>query len=350
MKDQIVSNLESRVLTQPNRILVILLRQIGDVILTTPAIRVLKRHFPQAQIDFVANPAPAEILVNNPNLHDVIVYPYGQNDVFGALKFCWNLYRKQYDISIDYLGTTATAVMSLASRAKIRIGFNLRFRKVAYTHFDQGYRDGIYNALTKFTLLKPLNILEEEAETEILVTDEAQLWAEDLFKKNSWKEKDVFALATGANRSVRRWLPERFAEVAYWLHGKGGQVLLTWGAGEEEYVRGVQQMMGECAELTPKTDLMQLAAILQRCRLFIGNCTGTKHVAVAVGTPTLTIHGPSDPAVWTPSFDSKHRYVSAVNLDCLGCGEPDCDHLTCMKNISAEQVIHAVEEMSGIFK
>ena len=329
----------------PRRILLILLRNIGDVVLTTPAVRVLKNRFPEAEIDFVTNSAPAELLTNNPHLNDALVYPYKPNDVAGALKFSFKLYKNKYDISVDFLGTPATALMSFSSRAPIRVGFNLRFRKYAYTHYDQDYRGGIYNALTKFTLLKPLGIQEEESGTEIFVKEEARNWADQLFKEREWTDQSVVAMATCAINPVRRWLPERFAEVARWLQSNNHPVILLWGPGEREYVQAVQNLMDTAAVLSPPTSLMQLAALLERCRLLVCNCSGTKHIAVAVGTPTMTIHGPSEPGVWTPPDDSRHTYVRAEGVDCLGCGEKECDDLICMEKVSPQEVIDAIEKM-----
>ncbi|TKJ41744.1 hypothetical protein CEE37_04020 [candidate division LCP-89 bacterium B3_LCP] len=327
------------------KILMILLRNIGDVVLTTPATRVLKAHYPDVAIDFVANPAPAQILENNPNLNEIIPYPYKPDDILGAFRFSYDLFKRNYDISIDFLGTPATALMSLASRAEIRVGFNLRIRRLAYTHFDQNYKSGLYNALTKFTLLKPLGIEKEESRTEIFVTEEASTWVDRIFQDNGWNDRTV-ALSTCAMRDVRCWLPERYAEVANWLNSQGCRVLLTWGPGEREYVEKVHALMKDSAEISPPTTLMQLAALLQKCRMLVCNCSGTKHIAVAVGTPTMTIHGPSEPSVWTPSGDPKHAYVRAENIDCLGCGESDCDHLTCMKDVSSEMVIDAIQQMN----
>lgn len=328
----------------PRRILIIQLRAIGDVILTTPAIRVLKRHFPNAAIDFLANPAPAEVLAGNPHLSQVLVYPYKSNDLIGFLKYCFMLARNNYDISVDYLGTPATALMSLISRAPTRAGYSLRFRKIAYTHYERDYRSDIYNALTKFSLLRPLGITDEETETEIFIPGEAQDWADRLFAEKGWTPAGVVAVAPYAKRPARRWLPERFAQVAEWLQSNGHPVILLWGPGERDYVEAVKRQIDPPADLSPQTSLMQLVAILKRCRLLVCNCGGTKHVAVAVGTPTMTIHGPTDPRVWTPSDDPRHAFVRA-ELDCLNCGKRQCDPLECMEKVSAEQVIEVIQKM-----
>ncbi len=328
----------------PRRLLLIQLRAMGDVVLTTPALRVLKRHFPQAEIDFITNPPTAELLSTNPHLHQAIAYPHKPQDVLGALRFAFSLRKRRYDIAIDFLGTAATALMCWASRAPIRVGYNLRLRNLAYTHYDQNYRGNIYNALTKFSLLKPLGITEEEQQTEIVVPAAAQKWAADLFAAGDGNQRPAAAIAPYAFAPARRWLPERFAAVADWLKSQGFQVIFTWGPGEREYVEKVISLQKTPATLSPETTLPQLAALLKRCGILICNCSGTKHVAVAVGTPTLTIFGPSDPRVWHPPEDPRHIYLRAP-LDCLTCGKDECEDLRCMEQVTSEQVINAVKNM-----
>jgi ADP-heptose:LPS heptosyltransferase len=322
----------------PHRILLIQLRALGDVILTTPALRVLKRHYPDAAIDFVANPAPAEALTNNPNLSRLLVYPYSPRDAVGLGRFILQLRKNRYDLAVDFLGTPATALMTLGCGAKIRVGYSLRLRRFAYTHRETGYRGDIYNALTKFSLLKSLGIEEEESRTEIFIPPEAEIWAQERFRElglsestSSWEGASVIALAPKAKRPARQWLPERFAEVADSLQAKGHRILILWGPGEEEFARSVGSRMRLAPVIAPRASLLQSAALLRRCRLLIGNCGGSRHIAAAVGTATLTVHGPTDPRVWTPPDDPRHVYVRAVSQR--------------MEDVSTAQVLEAVAAM-----
>jgi len=313
------------------RILLIQLRAIGDVILTTPAIRVLKRHFPEAQIDFLTNAAPAEVLQNNPHLQEVLIYPYSQKDAIGLLRYASHLRRKQYDVVIDFLGTPATALLTRFSGASVRLGYRLRFRRMAYTHYEIGYRGDIYNPLTKFSLLRPLGIDEEELAPEIFVSAAADQWAEEYFVQAGLANQAVIALAPQAKRLVRRWPAEGFATVANWLQSQGHRVILIWAPGERDYVQAVADKIQPQPLLSPPTSLMQLAALLKRCRLLVCNCGGAKHVAVAVGTRTFTIHGPTDPRVWTPPNDPRHAFVRSATER--------------TEDVTAEQVIQGIRAM-----
>jgi ADP-heptose:LPS heptosyltransferase len=315
----------------PRRILLIQLRAIGDVILTTPAIRVLKRHYPTSEIDFLANPVPAEVLQHNPHLNSIIVYPHKASSLFGLMQQSLRLRRRKYDVVIDFLGTSATAAMTLLSGAPLRIGYRLRFRRMAYTHHELDYRGDIYNALTKFSLLRSLGISEEEWQPEIFVPDETHRWARDLFAELKLADHSVVALAPQAKRPPRQWPGERFAQVGNWLQSRGHRVLLLWGPGEREYVESVARLMDPAPILSPKTTLLQSAAILKRCRLLVCNCGGAKHIAVAAGTPTFTIHGPTDPRVWTPPNHPAHRFIHSPT------GRTE--------EVSADEVIRGIQAM-----
>ncbi len=315
----------------PQRILLIQLRAIGDVILTTPALRVLKRRYPEAAIDFVVNPAPAEVLAHNPNLRNLLVYPYSPHDALGLLRFIIRLRENRYDLAIDFLGTAATALMTLGCGAKIRVGYRLRLRRFAYTHLETGYRGDIYNALTKFSLLKSLGIEEEESRTEIFLPPETESWAQRQFRELGLEGASVVALAPKAKRPARQWIPERFAEVADSLQMRGHRVLIIWGPGEEEFARLVGSRMRHPPLIAPRATLLQSAALLRLCRLLIGNCGGARHIAAAVGTATLTVQGPTDPRVWTPPDDPRHAFVRAASQR--------------MEDVTVAQVVSALESM-----
>jgi len=331
----------------PRRILLIQLRAMGDVVLTTPAIRVLKQTYPQAEIDFITNPPTAALLTGNPYLRRAVAFPCARQDVLGTIRYAFGLRREGYDLAIDFLGTAGAALMTWACGAKVRIGYNLRVRKLAYTHYDQEYRGDIYNPVTKFSLLKPLGIRRTESRTELVVQESARAWVREYFAGQGWDGRSVVAVAPYAMAPARRWLPERFAQAADWLAEQGHAVVFTWGPGERDYVEGVIARQRIPASITPPTTLPQLAALLERCRLLVCNCSGTKHVAVAVGTPTLTIFGPSNPDVWHPMDDPRHAYLRAEGLDCLKCGRDECADLKCMEGVSVAQVTRAIEGMLG---
>jgi len=332
------------VIENVQRILLIQLRAIGDVILTTGAVRLVKEHFPDADIDFVTNTIPAEILRDNPNINQIISKRYKKNDILGAAKFFAGLRRNRYDIVIDFLGTPGTAQMTFFSGAKVRIGYDLRIRKLAYTHVQPKARSDIYNALAKMTLLEPLEIEPRDPYPAIYVLEEAQEWIAAFLEEQQLDPLKLVAVAPAAKRQARRWLPEYYAEVSDWLIQNGYSVVMPWGPGEKKYVENVIRQMKHEPVLTPPMNLMQLAALLQKCRLLLCNCGGTKHFATAVGTATLSMYGASDPRAWTPPNDPRHVYLVA-DVDCINCGQKDCEPMDCMKRLTPDRVIETAQRM-----
>lgn len=328
------------------KILLIQLRAIGDVLLTTPLVRAVKKHYPESKVDFLANPAPAAVLAGNPYVNEILIYPYEANDIFGALKYYYFLRKKKYDIVIDVLGTPGTAQMAFFSGAHLRIGYDLPRRKFAYNLRVPAARADIYNAVAKMVLLEPVGVPQDGFTLDLFLPEEALEWADRVFEEQGWQNKKVIAVAPAHKRQARRWLPNRFAEVAQWLQDDGNAILMTWGPGERDYVERVTEMVNPPAVLSPETSLMQLAALLQKCSLLVCNCGGTKHFSVAVGTPTLSINGASNPVAWTPPDDPRHQWIEAENVDCLHCVLRECMDLKCMEEISAQQVIDRIKDMN----
>ncbi len=139
-------------------------------------------------------------------------------------------------------------------------------------------------------------------------------------------------------------MPEYFARIGDELIAAGYPVIIPWAPGELEYVRKAAAMMKSQPVIAPRTTLGKLAALLDRCALLICNCGGMKHFAVAVGTPTLSIYGSSNPHAWTPPNDPRHVFVRA-DLDCLGCGKRECEPLECMIKVTPDKVLATLDRM-----
>jgi lipopolysaccharide heptosyltransferase II len=326
------------------RILIIQLRAIGDVLLTTPLVRALKKSLPKAQIDFLTNPQPAPCLNGNPHIHRLHIYPYSAGNIPGILKYGWFLHQMRYEVVIDALGTPGTALLTFFTRAECRIGYDLPQRRYAYNNIIPRSLSEVYSPIAKMDLLKPLGISSENPYPELFISDADRLWAQDFFTAQHWIDRKVVALAPAGKVPARRWLPEYYAEIGDRLLKRGYFVLIPWAPGELDYIKKTVAMMENTPVIAPHTTLGQLAALLERCTLLICNCGGMKHFAVAVGTPTLSIYGASNPHAWTPPNDPKHVFVRA-DLECLDCGKRQCEPLECMIRVTPEMVLKALDEM-----
>lgn len=322
------------------KILLIQLRRIGDVLMTTPSIRSLRLAFPDAFIAFLAEPGPSQVLKDNPHLDQVIVYKKS-NSIFSYLKFLWELRSQHFDIVIDFFGNPRSAQMSWMTRASMRIGYNFRGRKIYYTHqVDMGAEEQ-YAAKHKSLLLEPLEVNSDSLKLDYFINKEDRQYVEDLFEQMGLEEKDfVVSLSPVSRQPYKVWPPKNFAQIAdYLIERFNCKILFIYGPGEEKFVEDVRQYMRK--EALPDYDvptLGQTRAIFEKVRLHIGNDNGPCHFAIAAGTPTVAVFGKPKAINWTPPHQQRHQAVE-YNPGCKNeCTYPQCNHLDCINGVPVKDV------------
>jgi ADP-heptose:LPS heptosyltransferase len=144
-------------------------------------------------------------------------------------------------------------------------------------------------------------------------------------------------IAAAGTWQAKTYETESYARVADRLVDAGCQVLLLWGPGEREVAAEVQAKMRLPALIAPETDLETLPALLVNLDLLVGNDSGVKHLAVARGTPTLTLFGPTNPLTWMPPGEEGHGWVR-VQLPCVACDLTRCTHHLCMRLLPPKAV------------
>lgn len=317
----------------PRSILVIQLRRIGDVILTTPAVAALKARYPNAAIDFLVEPPGAEALAGNPHIRSVLVYnPMGLAE---TLAWIGRVRRQGYDWVIDYLGNPRSALLAFFSRAAVRAGPAHAAHRWAYDHPLVQSKTTHYAALEKIRVLSALGVDAEGAD-----------FMPRVYFSSPAQAGDVVGLVPASRKVTRRWPAASYAALGRLLRQKrGAELLVFWGPGEKDLAEEVARGIGEGATVTEKTRTLRDAAeLMLRCRLIITNCSGPKHLAVALGIPTVTVHASSDPASWNPPHP-RHVVVRRDELPCIGCRLNFCPYdLECMQ-LSPERVFEAASTL-----
>ena len=136
-----------------SRILIIQFRPIGDVLLSTPLIKLLRDAYPKAHIAFLVERIPGQILENNKHLDELIYYEHDKSDIKGSLSFFRSLKKWNFDLVIDLVGTPGTAWATFFSGAKYKVGYTVRIRKYAYNIRVSNIVEERYSALKKLVLL-----------------------------------------------------------------------------------------------------------------------------------------------------------------------------------------------------
>jgi len=182
-----------------------------------------------------------------------------------------------------------------------------------------------------------LSNLGQAGPRQIYLTEAERNWA----KSQMGDGKKAIGLIPTHRRLSRRWPASSFADLGRRLVAQGRPVWLFWGPGEEEYVSAIQRQVPE-SRMIPATTLRQMAALLEQCQAVVTNDNGPMHLAEAVGAPTVTIYGPTDPAAWNMG-GPLHKIIQASGLGCLGCNLNDCPFgHECMTQVTPERVLAEV--------
>ena len=319
----------------PKSILAVQLRRLGDAILAAPALEALKNAHPGAKLDFLVEAPGAEAFAGHPAVDEILVYD--ARGPLDALRWALKIRARRYDWVVDFLANPRTALLTALSGAPVKAGPAHTRRRWAYNIPMKQSPQACYAGLEKVRWLSALGIGPEKAPA---------LPRLHLARRPARLE-NLVGFNPASRKSTRAWAPELYARLGRLLRDRRGcRVRVFWGPGERGVAEAVRQGIGAGAELAQETrTLKDLARGIAECRVLVTNCAGPKHLAVSLGVPTVTIHGSSDPASWTP-VHPEHRFVRLEELPCIGCRLNECPYnLECVRQLPAERVLPAVEEL-----
>jgi len=324
-----------RVPAPPKSILVIQLRRLGDVILTTPALEALKKRYANAKLDFLVEAPGAEAVAGHPAIDEVLVYD--AVGAFAALSWVRKIRARRYDWVVDFLANPRSALITALSGAAVKAGPAHGRRSWAYNRLLVQPAKTVYAGREKVLWLESLGVAESDAPALPRI----------FIAKRPTKPDNVVGLVPPSRKETRRWPARHWIELGRALREKRGCTLkIFWGPGERTLAQEVARGIGAGAAPIPETrTIAELAREIASCRVLVSNCAGPKHVAVALGVPTVTVHGSSDPASWTPVHPD-HRFVRREELACIGCRSNVCPtQLECLRDLEAGRVLPVVEEL-----
>jgi len=324
-------------------ILVIKPRAIGDVLLSTIVTPNLRAAFPNAQIDFFTEIAAADVIADNPYISDAVVF-HPKKDSF--LKLLRRLHRKKYDLVFDLFCNPRTAQMTAATGAALRVGYPFRGRAWAYNIHVPTRADRVHNTQFNLDALRHLKIPITSEEVVFPVPDDVRTHMKQVAEQSRTCEGPLIALNPSGTWQTKRWLLSHFAALGDRLCSeRKANVLLLWGPGERRDVEQIASLMEHTPQIAPATTIAELGALLASCDYVISNDSGPMHIAAAVGTPTLGIFGPTNPALQGP-WNPRSGWVRLDGLDCLGCNLTRCEiGNICMRDLSVNAVCDAFDQL-----
>jgi ADP-heptose:LPS heptosyltransferase len=330
------------------RILIVKVADLGDVLTATPALRSLRRTFPSASITALTSPHCKGLLEGTGFVDEVLAFDKWTAGLPAALAL--HLRRRGFDamLLLHHLttarGIAKYAALSTAVGAPVRAGLdNGRGWFLTHRAPDRGF--GVRHEVEYCNdVVGLLGADPDYGPLEFPVTGEERAYAKEVLPP----VRPLVAVHPGGGSysTARRWPAERYYELVQRLLAAGLSPIVVGGPGEESLGRA----LGAGIDLTGRTTMGQLGAVMEGCDAFVGNDSGVMHIAAAVGTPVVALFGPTNHGAWGPWDPTGRSVVVSADLPCQPCfyrghdlGTPEgCPNRTCLQLITVEQVVDAV--------
>lgn len=333
----------------PQKILIIRLSSIGDIVLATPLIRALRNKFTASQIDFVVKKEFSELLRFNPNLTNLIEFD-SKNGFKELLNLKQRILKERYDLIIDIHNNFRSLFLRAFSRAKV-VKINKRvFKRFLLVKFKINlYKNAIHVVEKYLETVSRFSIKNDNQGLEIFVPKDI---IEQVKKKINFSEENLYiAIAPSAKHETKRWLPERFAQLGDELAKKfDAKIILLGGKEDKERCRTVEHMMKtQPINLCCQTTLLESSAVLSLCKLLITNDSGLMHIGSAMKTTVVAIFGSTVKEFGFTPYATKSIIVEK-DIPCRPCshiGRERCPkgHFKCMRDIEVKDVLNACVEL-----
>lgn len=317
------------------KILIIRIDRVGDMIISTPAIRAVRNNYPDAEIHLLASIDNKDLIINNPNINKVLVY---KNDSI----------ENNYDMAIALNPGYIPNYLTFKSGAKIKLGYTGQGGNIFLTHSIKDDRaENVRHEIDFGLELVALAGCEtDNKETEVSITEEAEIYANNFFLQHNLNTTDlIIAVHPGASQEYIRWSKEGFAKTADVLMAKyNAKVLILGSKSENQLLNDILSLMKAKPIIINNLSLSQVVSVIKRCNIFLGNCSGPMHIAAALKIPVVVI-------MVSAVLDNYHYWgprnegdiILTKNLKCSYCHPTDCTTYACIRLVSAEEVISAAE-------
>ena len=339
-----------------DRILLIRLRNIGDVLLMVPTIRAFRQAFPKAFISALVNSGTEEMLTVNPLLDEVLVFdPRWKELPFlehwrNELAFAAQVRRRKFDLAVNLTEGDRGAFLCLASGAALKTGIYENNKALWWKAriFDHLVRIPNWKAHMVEQMLetpRSLGVPVTDKRVEIFFTREDRDSIEGLLREGGLGSHEGTVHIHPTSRWLFKcWRDEGMARVIDRLEETGKVKVVLTGGNEERERKKIEAILARCKtrpiNLSGKITLKQLAALSQRSLFFIGVDTAPMHIAAAVGTPVIALFGPSGEFHWGPWGDG--HVVIKKEMDCRPCGKDGCQgskRSRCLEEITEGDVL-----------
>jgi len=326
---------------------------IGDAIMTTPAVRSIRKNFPQTHISILAKPWVAPVFENSSHVDTVLIYDGAgrHKGIWGRVRLARDLRPYNFEAAILLQNAFEAALITFLAGIPLRIGYNTDGRSFLLTHpvackpeYKKDHQTRYY-----LNILRGVGLKEGRQDLFLNLGSKERARARDiLFEHGISKQERVIGINPSATYGpAKQWPFERYARLADKIQDFADCRVVIFGGPEDiQLGRRISHMIKHAPfDLSGKTELGEAMALIERCSLFITNDSGLMHVAAALNVPLIVIFGSTN-ATTTGPLSSKSRVVQ-IPMVCSPCLKPECPegHLNCMDQIDVDMVFDVAKEM-----
>lgn len=337
---------------EQERILVIKIGAVGDVVLVTPSLRAIRERFPKAYIAVLVGLESRQVLQNCPYIDELIIYnkPFLKKSVFYFLRLAGEIRRLSFDIVIDFQNNKISHIVSFLSAAPKRFGYKNKKLSFLLNHAIKNPKENLPPIEHQFKVLNVLGIELKDSMPEVWPKDDDFKAVDDFFSKQ-WiiNGQRLVGINIGGSKrwQTKRWPHDKLTQLCDQLAKDGFRVVLT-GAKNDIDLAGIVTAATKLKPINAvgKTSLNELAALIKRCAVFISADSAPMHIAAAAGVPVVAIFGPTDPDRHRPA--AENITIITKKLKCSPCYKAKCNNMKCIKQIDVKEILEAVKQYENI--
>ena len=347
----------------PRSILLLRFRRLGDIVLTTPAVGLLKKHFPNASLTYLVEEPYRRLVEGHPDIDHVIVVPAKQShrEFLGLIRA---IRRERFDVLLDFHGGPRASWITLASGARLKIGHAIKTKSFLYhkTAPRRGTETPIHSVENHAGLVRSLGAAFDKADIPPLALPSLRLdeaaHLDGFLREHGLPGSGqipspipLVVLHIGAGNAFRDWGEENvFSLVSLLLNFPGLYVAAIGGRADQVREEEMRRRLSSSRflPLAGRLSLIETRELIARSSLFIGPDSGPMHLAASTTTPIVAYFGPTSPAVfgpWRPGLEPGRMVLLQKELDCRPCRQRECvtGDYRCLRTISPAEVLAAAQ-------
>jgi lipopolysaccharide heptosyltransferase II len=331
------------------KILVIKMSSLGDVVISTAALRAIRQRFKEAsKISLLVGSAAKDVVIRCPYIDDLIVYDLNNRNPAAMWKMARELRRHNFDMVIDLQNNRLSHKLSRLSLAAHRYGYNNGKLGFLLNHQIKDDKLPIDPVSHQFRILKMLDIDLTDSRLEVWPSQQDEVFIDESLSAN-WAGKQIPLVGINISASARwqskAWPQEKIIKLCEALALKDMRVVLTGTTDDSPAAKSIVNLIKSAKPIIAcgKTSLNQLACLIRRCKVFISPDSAPLHLACAVDTPFIALFGPTDARRHLAA--GAKGIVLNKNMLCSPCYKPKCRRKDCMEKISVENVLEAIAKL-----